>query len=542
MGLLSAEQVEKIAVLPISPELPAGDSVRLEPSFERIENELSKLDDFTSREPVRWDDVAQAAQQILSNESKDLLVACYLTRSLCEVDFLEGLNQGLYLTKAMAEQFWDQAHPPKKRARGRAQAFTWLVEKCRPMLESYQPKEPEVEALQRAETCLAELDDLLQEKMADQAPHLLEFQQKIHRKREGLEQKLKQQGAPAPDSKKESPSIEPARPSHTGPSQPAQTAVASTTGLQGGVNSDRDLLAVYRTAREQLQAASQFLLSVDIKDPEAYRINRLITWLGVNQMPPAQAGRSQLQPMAKDRLDHFTNLYQQQKWAELIVALELSLVRAPFWLDGQKMAVDALEQLGCEQGIEQIESAVKVLLRRIPQIGKGCFSDGSPFASEATQQWLSRVTSEKAPQPNQIQGLDLESGSVSEEWEQSYDKAMTLASEKKMREALALFQGGANRAQSKREQTLWQFNQARFCVQHSLIQLALPLLHSIEQTLMGNGAFDCEPQVSKKVIGLLIECYQSQDQSEENQRQLKQLHGRLCQLDLAMAFDFKQLN
>ncbi len=529
MALLSAEQMEQMGKIPISAEMPAGESIRLEPIFESIEAEVAKLDDFTSKEPVRWKQVAEGAQKILTEESKDFLVACYLTRSLCEEDLLQGLSQGVQVARSMVEQFWDVAHPPKKRARGRSQAFEWLVEKCNPLLESYQPRQTDFEAISQLETNVIALDDYLIDKMADKAPNFAEFRQMFRRLRQGLEAEKQQAESKTATSKTTQAPSTPNRPSPT-------SSILSAPAAPSSVGCDKDLIAVYRTTQEQLRSVTQYLSSNNSADAEIFRINRFITWLGVNQMPPATAGKTQLRPLAKDKLEAYQAMYQEKRWQDLLPEIEQSLVRAPFWLDGQKMVADALEDLDNTLALSAVIDGVRAFVNRIPGVLNGRFSDDSPFACDATKQWINQSVMTSGSGQS-AEALSIDTAHLSKDWEQAYGEAVELAKQKQTRQALALFQEGVARSTSKREQTLWQFNQARFCFEQGLQQLALPILENIDASLTNSGASDWEPQLTKQVLQLLLRCYQLQEGTAMTEEKTKVLHARLCQLDLAMAFD-----
>ena len=123
---------------PISQAAPAGDNVRLEPLFEQIEAEIAKLDSLTNDAPVEWDLMINWCRDILREQSKDILVACYLARALCEANLLQGLITGTLIQLELAKNFWDNGFPPQKRARGRAAAYNWWIEQCAPLLDKFQ--------------------------------------------------------------------------------------------------------------------------------------------------------------------------------------------------------------------------------------------------------------------------------------------------------------------------------------------------------------------------------------------------------------------
>ncbi|RLU02992.1 MAG: type VI secretion system protein TssA [Ketobacter sp.] len=536
MSLLSLDEISQLATNPIPGPNPAGENVRLEQAFESIEQEIAKLDSFTSEDPVRWGEITSTARQILEGQSKDLLVACFLTRSLCEVDLLDGLHQGLLLGKGIAETFWDQAFPPKKRMRGRSQAFEWLVEKCHPLLAEFNPSVNDLERIKQVEDSLAALDDMLVEKMSDHAPNLAEFRQAFRRLRQGLEAEQDKRAPSAADSR------------------PTSTAVSRTTAQDGGgasvsaaaasapaqVASERDLMAVYRLCQEQLRNASQYLAAKNVTDPEVFRINRFITWLGVIQLPPATQNKTQLRPISKEKMDTLNGLYQEKRWHDLVMELEPSLVKAPFWITGQRMVAEALDELGATGALESVKQGVRAFVRRLPEVVNQSFNDDTPFADEKTRQWVQQIGQASSGTSTNV-NLEVDAAGISKDWEDALDNAQALAREKKIREALALFQGGVSRSTSLREQALWRFNQARFCFDQGMFNLALPLLENLDTQLNQQGVAEWEPQVSKRVLELLLRCYQQGfqqgDESEERNRRIEQLHARLCKFDLALAFD-----
>lgn len=534
MSLLTVDEIRLLTTSPIPGENPAGESVRLEPAFESIEQEIAKLDSFTTDDPVRWGNVISTARQILEEQSKDFLVACYLTRALCEEDLLEGLNQGLLIGKGIADQFWDHAFPPKKRLRGRSQAFEWLVEKSHSLFEAYQPRLDDLERLQQLEVNLTALDDLLLERMADHAPNMAEFRQVFRRMRQGLEVEQEKRSVTGEASSKASS----AAPSSASSAQPAAGNTLSTAAANAPaqVASDRDLMAVYRLCQDQLRNACQHLAAKNSLDSEVFRINRFVTWLGVNQLPPATQNKTQLRPISKEKQDVINGLYQEKRWLDLVVELEPSLVKAPFWVTGQRMVCEALDELDAEGPIQAVRQGVKDFVARLPDVLTLTFNDETPFADEKTRQWVQQIQQVASGSPSGAT-LTVDTSDIGQDWEDVYQQAVILAGEKKLREALGLFQAGVSRSTSQREQALWRFNQARFCFDQGLQELALPLLENLDDQLTRQEVEQWEPQVSKRVLELLLRCLQQGGATEDKSRKIDKYHARLCNLDLALAFD-----
>lgn len=537
MSLLTAEQLEALITQPIPGENPGGVSVRLESAFESVEREIAKLDSLTAEDPPRWREVLATSHEILQQQSKDFLVICYLTRALCETSVIDGLQQGLSIAAGVVEHFWEHAFPPVKRARGRAQAFEWLVEKSHSLLDKYQPSLSHLEKIKNLEATVIALDNTLVEKMGDAGPNMADFRQRFRRMRQGLEMEQQanvrrvEASRPAVTASREETSAQ-----SYGESAPSANLAAPTIPSAGSSASDKDVIAIYRAVQDPLRSVSQYLRAKSLTDPEAYRINRFVTWLGIAQLPPATDNKTQLKPVPKDKVSACQALFAEQRWTELLPELENSLSRAPYWLDGHRWVCEALQALKADDAAAAVKDGVRAFVSRLPNVMQLRFSDDTAFADEQTRQWIQRevFTSGQAAASSNV-AVDV--SGISPRWQEVYEQACALGKDKKFREAMQLFQEGCSQSTSLREQTLWRFNQARFCFEHHLLELALPLLDNLDRQLTEKGVDEWEPQITTKILELLLRCYRGMDNAEVPEKRVEALHARLCKLDLALAFD-----
>src|SRR6185436_15411383 len=125
---VSVSDLVALAVAPIRPDKPEGESVTYEPEFEAVKTEVAKIDSLTGEIPA-WGDIQENCLQILKTKSKDLTVASYLMLSLFQRDGYQGLQAGLALYKEMMSTFWDTLFPEIKRMRGRIGAVNWINER-----------------------------------------------------------------------------------------------------------------------------------------------------------------------------------------------------------------------------------------------------------------------------------------------------------------------------------------------------------------------------------------------------------------------------
>jgi type VI secretion system protein ImpA len=121
---------------PIPGENPAGNGVPIAAQMQMVEarkedNPADYSPEELSRQELRkadWPTIVRLAQQTLTTDSKDLLVAARLTEALVKLYGFGGLREGLHLLRNLVEQCWDRLNPPLEDGdmEARAAPFYWL--------------------------------------------------------------------------------------------------------------------------------------------------------------------------------------------------------------------------------------------------------------------------------------------------------------------------------------------------------------------------------------------------------------------------------
>ncbi|TQV66911.1 type VI secretion system protein TssA [Exilibacterium tricleocarpae] len=110
---------------PISEDRPQGEDLRGDrsPNSEyyaikdarnsaRAAERASMFDEDSSNDTLsQWKPIAELAPQILSTKSKDLEIASWYIEALVRLHGFAGLRDGLSLTGALVENFWDDLYP-----------------------------------------------------------------------------------------------------------------------------------------------------------------------------------------------------------------------------------------------------------------------------------------------------------------------------------------------------------------------------------------------------------------------------------------------
>lgn len=367
---------------PVNALAHAGGNVREDPRFDALQAEIGKLSNPGADGQTDWLRVAQLAAPLLADGSKDLLVGCYLNAALLQTDGLPGLAAGLQVLGDLIEYFWDSMSPPVARLRARRNALQWLLDRAelsgreRPWSE-LAPQAPALVSGLLASS--RRIDALLRDK-DEEAPSMRSLLALIDQV--PVAEDAPPAGAPAAGRSGAS--------LPTASSPPASGSLPTLAALAAPAPGD-DLVGALAPAFAHLNQVVDAMMAADPCDARAYRISRFANWAGVDALPPATGGMTQIGAPISQVADAMRRM--QHDTAEPLDAIGLAesqFPAFPFWLDLQALSASALAQLGDAGAVAraEVERATVALLQRLPGLDGLCFGNGMPFASAHTLEWI----------------------------------------------------------------------------------------------------------------------------------------------------------
>lgn len=117
---------------PIVGDKPCGESLRWEPVWDELSqlrrSRKDPLDPSADKSP-EWGQVVSRSTDVLTSQTKDLLVAGWLTEALVREKGFAGLRDGLRLIREFSERFWNDLHPlpDGEDLTNRAGPLVWLT-------------------------------------------------------------------------------------------------------------------------------------------------------------------------------------------------------------------------------------------------------------------------------------------------------------------------------------------------------------------------------------------------------------------------------
>lgn len=512
-----------LADVPVREGNFAGEDVRYSEEYERLESEVGKTYSMHGAGVTDWGLICEIAEHVLRCQSKDLRVAAWLAWGLYEQHHLAGLHAGLVVLARLTKEHWDTLYP--SRPRTRLAALSWLTARLESVGEAqhFQSQlRPLIEAIANE---LQALDTSLSTSLGDEAPFLKPIRRRI------LE------------------AIQPAEPaSGDEVAQPANRATAPTAALPvstapTAVATDKDAHKVLRAIQEQGRTLCAYWLKQRASDSRPLQLSRLLTWLSVDGLPDHNAEQiTSLRSLPADKIRSYQERFEQGTFAELLLELQTSLTRAPFWLDGHYLAWQCLEALGATNAMHDLEVQLASFLQRIPGLETLRFHDGTAFASVETRQWLdshvtrygvdARVPSTMSPtNPSPHDPLSAPA------WEAALAEAQAALRKEGLKSGVRRLKLGLTNASGGREQFYWRLALARLCLSAKKYDLARHQFETLDLWIHGNGIAEWEPQLSLELIQLLHNCLEAMPQSPANKEARDATYRRLCHLDLEVVLD-----
>jgi type VI secretion system protein VasJ len=509
-------------VLPIPGVAKAGENVRNAGTHQAIRNEVDKLGK-PSAEEVDWSLVRDAGRELLTTQSKDFLIASYFGVASYVQGGIAGLVTGLVALSAMLRDYWDDGFPPPNRARARVNAIDWFIDRVESMAD-VAPKVAAAGDLQMLSLAAKQFEALVLDRFQEESPNISRLKETLQR----IELAIANE-APAPPGGGAQ-SAHPGGPPGDVPrrDQPGAAAIVQLEKSTAELTDPAEVNKFLRELGESVHKASRALFKASKEDPLAYRLCRQGLYMSFQQTPPATDGKiTMVPPPPPDRAAHLAALLSTQNWPVLLDEAESGLASARLWLDQHRYVALALAGLGHETAKQTVVSEMAALIRRLPELSERAFSDGTPFASAPTREWLGSVCGSSTGSAMRVGTAD---GAEPGAFEDGLVEAHKLALDGKLREAVERLSGViGSEAKSGRDRFRGKLAMAKACLAAGSPALADGILAGLCNEIRRFRLEEWEPKMAEA-------CYRSRyealagmaGESAKSRDELADVYRQLC--------------
>jgi type VI secretion system protein VasJ len=413
IGVSPLHEPDPRLVAPISAETPAGADLSYDPDFERLVAEIEKLTSLAGELPD-WHFVLSECERTLREKSKDLRVMSWLVAAHAYTSGWSGIATGLAAYAALTRSYWPTLFPPVNRLRARAGQVEWLWSVLAKRVAALPVDAADAPLARSLEPRVAELNAFFAEHLKEADPGGGSFRAALRDKLRALAEAAPPPPAPiAPPSAAGPASTASAQAAPDGTSSSTPSASTNGNGANGAARSaaiaagpppaiasvaiDASSLAGLEQTqdaagalRDPLTTLAHHARRVAPATAWPYRVLRFSAWLTVERAPDAEGDKTPLRaPKGQDR-ELLTSLHAAGQWDALLEAAEDAVATNILWLDPHRMSALALEHKGPEfrAARQAVGRETAWFLERVPGLTHLTFSNGTPFASPETIDWL----------------------------------------------------------------------------------------------------------------------------------------------------------
>jgi len=510
---------------PVSMDKPSGSDIRYDPVFDELQTEVDKLSSPAVAGTVNWEKVCRFSTDILMNKSKDLLVASYLAVALIHTRRNDGFAVGLKVYQDLLERFWEDLYPQKIRMRGRTRSIEWWLEKTEAALKQVNDISFPAVQLNIIKESLNRLDSFLSEHL-ENSPSLNPIKEYFNEMSAPAEDVV--QAEPTAHIAQETVAEKPAVAIDPKPYKSEDTTVSQkiTSQQEAGKKLNDGLL--------KISEASYFLWQQDLANPQVYRLARTAAWYAVNELPPATNGQTRIPPPAGQVKSLLLNLKNNSDAEVLLKATEPRLSQYIFWIDLNRLAAEALARLGSrfEKAHDAVCEETAFLLHRLPGLEDLTFSDGTPFATPDTKQWLRSIAFQGTRNASAGAATDAAGEENIEQLiKKNIGEMQALVRKGKLINAMEMVQQKLRNCSSHREILLWRLALSQMLIDTGKSKLALPHLEQVLKDIDKYWLEEYDPDFAMRGYKLAWLAFDSQAEQRFKERATDVLH-RIGRLDM----------
>lgn len=476
---------------PIREEEPAGESVTYDEDFQTLKTQINNIGSASGQ--ADYESITELARAILTEKSKDLRAAGYLVLGEARANGSEQMAEAVRAVRLLIDEYWEDLYPAKRRLRGRGSALQFISDRLSDWISSTEFDQADRAPLAAARNDLKAIQDFGLQEMGEHAPAFSGLMSELDSVIDSL---------PEPEPEPDEPPSDASEAAESEPVEEGTTTSPTAPSAPTDLASESD-------ASTAVTEAATFLREQDLTDPIPYRLLRAVQWGLLREAPPNDGGETRLQPPREQRRTYLSGLLEDGEYETLVREGESSLQGDTFhlWLDLQRLVASALDALGTpyEAARDAVMFDVARLVGRLPTLTSLTYSDGTPFASPLTVDWI-----ETQVQPmlgGDEQGGTGGAGDGQMPVNEQYEEARQRLSGGDLDEALALMKEGAAEDVSEKEAFHRRLYIATLCMKGGQPAVARPLLDELDAGIERHALDAWNPALALEVWTNRCRCY-----------------------------------
>jgi type VI secretion system protein VasJ len=472
-----------------------GEDPQYSENFITVKNEIDRLANANYVEVVRL------CEQILTNESKDLRVAGYYLLAKVYTEGVNGLHDAVKYYLALLKGFSEQCHPQRENAK--LLAISWLNnDKLATFVKSTTIENDEERSLvPRISIMIDSLNSEINAIYGEQATPWNSLKPWIEK------------NIPSTPSFAEEVIVE------------EKQLLQESSSEVKEIASELAFTRLVENAFGYLANRSDWLRLI--------AMSRALRWSSIT-LPKCKDGITRLSPPRESIVIEVQGSVESEVLEEKLTRLESFYMESgcQFYFDMQKHEADIAKLMGRPDISKLIEFQLKSLIERKPRLLRLTYSDGTPFASEATRRWISKPFTDELRQ--------LEQRPVESEFQKMLDDIVAQADKLDIAASIERLEKLEIADQS--EFFRLGLVKLELCMNANRDDLALPIAEYLEEQVTRYSLYQWNKSLALQFWSKLLHLLQKTvtDKKQDHQR-IEDLKKKICTTDLAFALRVFQM-
>ncbi len=440
---------EKV-LAPIAGQHFVGELLSDDDDFEFVSSQMMKIGSLAHNE-ILWHEVEEKTLDLLAYKTKDVRLIGYLLQCLHHKTTPERFLLSLHVLTDFMQAYWIDCHPNAAKAR----FFVQIMQRTEKVMRTLSSEQ---RAAMSRENMMNAFSDLLAVAKSKELPtDLVETVMSCWAiKHVETEKHVKQ----------------------------VQMATAEPIQTDEKVPEINLYATEEKEKKESLLKVVDYLWQTTEEKSLACRLRRHVIWGSISSLPDKDAkGETLLFAMSSDRVADYQGELEHSPSLELWKRIENSLTLSPFWLDGHYLSFQLAKKLNQPHSARAIKEEAQTFVSRLVGVKNCKFQGGTPYISEATQQWLKEETT------------DASVSQVTTAWEQERENALARMEQEGLSAALEMLNDGLIRAKEPRERFYWRLLSAELMDKQALSALAKQEYHTLLKQTENIRLQDWEPSL-----------------------------------------------
>jgi type VI secretion system protein VasJ len=446
-----------------------GENINYDSDFDVLKAEMGKLGN------VDYDLIESTCKKLLKEKSKDIRVLCFLSYVVMRneqwgafADVFEGFIK-------LAETNYDGMFPD--RPRGKQMAIQWMSEPRYNENLAKKPEEKDYDHINRLLQALTKLKTVLEQKFPEGSP----FPSGLHSAAVAWEKQCK----PKPK-------------------------VEVAAGAAGAASSAQEPMETPKQAQTTGKKIAQFLIEKEPDKIMGYRLMRCLRWDIIEKAPPAENGKTQLAPPAPELFSGPLNALTAKDFNTALDKAESAFAAGAnhFCLELQRISAIACKNLGGPYAALQqaILFETGMLIKRVPELLKLSFSDGTPLCDDAAKEWIASEVQAQFSVTTSSDGSAARTASNAgnDRVEQEMKEAQALAAGGSVEKALDLIQNALRGSSSERDNFRRSIMLCDLLMAAKQPDIALSILESLHEKINNYHLDKWDPDLSVEAWSAMV--------------------------------------